>query len=115
MHVPLDADFPCLALQSKQARRANEPSLLVCHDLDGNYHSDALPQGDGNSDYYRLTDWANIDVFVYFSHALVTIPPVGWISAAHQNNTPVSDLIHGCSLGASQATVALAGKGCQFS
>lgn len=82
----------CAASQNKQLRRAHEPRLLVCHDLDGNYHSDALPQGDDNSGYYRLTDWGNIDVFVYFSHALVTIPPVGWVNAAHRNSVPVSML-----------------------
>lgn len=78
--------------QDKSISRGNEPQLLVCHDLDGNYHSDALPQGDSNSDYYRLTEWSNVDVFVYFSHALVTIPPVGWINAGHRNNTPVSKM-----------------------
>jgi mannosyl-glycoprotein endo-beta-N-acetylglucosaminidase len=36
---------------------------------------------------YRLIDWSVIDVFVYFSHARVTVPPRGWIEAAHK---------HGC-------------------
>ncbi|KAL0046963.1 hypothetical protein WJX82_003119 [Trebouxia sp. C0006] len=63
--------------------------LLVCHDLHGNYHSDALPQGDQDSDYYRLTQWSSIDTFVYFSHALVAPPPPGWINAAHSNAVPV--------------------------
>lgn len=67
----------------------DRPRLLVCHDLHGNYHSDALLQGDQDSDYYRLTQWSSIDTFVYFSHALVTIPPPGWINAAHSNAVPV--------------------------
>ena len=51
-----------------------------------------MPQGDQDSDYYRLTQWSSIDTFVYFSHALVTIPPPGWINAAHSNAVPVSHL-----------------------
>ena len=72
-----------------KGRADGTPRLLVCHDLDGNYRSDALPQGDDNVDYYRLTNWSPIRLFVYFSHALVTIPPVGWINAGHRNNVPV--------------------------
>ncbi|KAL0029243.1 hypothetical protein WJX79_005154 [Trebouxia sp. C0005] len=67
----------------------DRPRLLVCHDLHGNYHSDALPQGNQDSNYYRLTQWSSIDTFVYFSHALVTIPPPGWINAAHSNAVPI--------------------------
>lgn len=38
---------------------------------------------------YRLSHWRHIDVFVYFSHHLVTIPPVGWIQAAHLHGVKV--------------------------
>lgn len=27
--------------------------------------------------------WQHIDIFVYFSHSLVTIPPPGWVATAH--------------------------------
>ena len=76
----------------RKKSQAERPRLLVCHDLHGNYHADALPQGSADADYYRLTQWSSIDVFVYFSHALVTIPPPGWINAAHTNGVPVSPL-----------------------
>jgi hypothetical protein len=34
---------------------------------------------------YRMdAAWAYTDIFVYFSHARVTIPPVGWIDVAHR-------------------------------
>ena len=75
--------------EQRRACKAIGPRLLACHDLHGNYHSDALPQGNEDADYYRLTQWSSIDVFVYFSHALVTIPPPGWINAAHTNGVPV--------------------------
>ena len=44
----------------------------------------------GFAEAYRLNAWHCVDVFVYFSHHLVTIPPPGWINAAHRNGVPVS-------------------------
>jgi mannosyl-glycoprotein endo-beta-N-acetylglucosaminidase len=38
---------------------------------------------------YAFCHWAAIDTFVYFSHHLVTVPPVGWVSAAHTNGVRV--------------------------
>ncbi len=48
---------------------------------------------------YRLNAWHCVDTFVYFSHHLVTIPPPGWINAAHRNGVPVRTFagdVHGC-------------------
>ncbi|GBF97611.1 hypothetical protein Rsub_10747 [Raphidocelis subcapitata] len=67
------------------------PRLLVCHDLQGGYGADAgveralLPQ-DGaccGPPAFRIWHWSSVDTFAYFSHHLVTIPPRGWIEAAH--------------------------------
>lgn len=38
---------------------------------------------------YTFTRWHAIDAFVYFSHARVSIPPPGWIAAAHCSGVPV--------------------------
>lgn len=38
---------------------------------------------------YTFYRWSNIDIFVYFSHHLVTIPPIGWIQLAHSNNVKI--------------------------
>lgn len=38
---------------------------------------------------YSFTRWHGIDAFVYFSHARVSIPPPGWIAAAHRSGVPV--------------------------
>lgn len=38
---------------------------------------------------YTFRHWYAIDGFVYFSHNLVTIPPPGWIDAAHLHGVPV--------------------------
>lgn len=42
---------------------------------------------------YRINAWHCIDTFVYFSHHLVTIPPPGWMDAAHTNGVPVRTLL----------------------
>jgi Glycosyl hydrolase family 85 len=39
---------------------------------------------------YRLSHWRCIDTFVYFSHHLVTVPPAGWVKAAHLHGVKVS-------------------------
>lgn len=43
---------------------------------------------------YAFYHWQCIDVFVYFSHHTITIPPVGWTNAAHRHGV--------CVLGKSQ-------------
>ena len=43
----------------------------------------------GCADPFWLRHWGLVDVFVYFSHHLVTIPPPGWTNAAHRNGVPV--------------------------
>ncbi|CAM9289135.1 unnamed protein product [Ectocarpus fasciculatus] len=63
--------------------------LLVCHDLAGGYGQDRLVQGGGYDRPYRAYDWGLIDIFVYFSHDLVTIPTAGWIDVAHRHGTRV--------------------------
>ncbi|CAM9647193.1 unnamed protein product [Ascophyllum nodosum] len=63
--------------------------LLVCHDLAGGYGEDRWVEGGGYDRAYRMYDWGIIDIFVYFSHNLVTIPPAGWTDVAHRHGTRV--------------------------
>ena len=43
-----------------------------------------------NSDEcYVIYHWQLIDMFVYFSHHFVTIPPPCWTNAAHTHGVPV--------------------------
>ncbi|KAG1776081.1 glycoside hydrolase family 85 protein [Suillus placidus] len=52
--------------------------LLVCHDYKGGYTES--PSGL----CYTFNFWPLCDTFVYFSHHRVTVPPSGWINAAHR-------------------------------
>ncbi|KAI0352492.1 hypothetical protein OH77DRAFT_791955 [Trametes cingulata] len=53
--------------------------LLVCHDYKGGYTESLTAPS------YTFNFWAHCDTFVYFAHHRVTIPPSGWITAAHRH------------------------------
>ncbi|PNT74402.1 hypothetical protein BRADI_1g14127v3 [Brachypodium distachyon] len=63
--------------------------VLVCHDMQGGYRDDAAPQGGANPDAYALWHWHLMDIFVYFSHYLVTLPPPCWTNTAHLHGVKV--------------------------
>ncbi|KAH9309228.1 hypothetical protein KI387_037139, partial [Taxus chinensis] len=67
----------------------NRPRMLVCHDMKGGYVDDKWIQGDSNSDAYAIWHWHLIDIFVYFSHNLVTLPPPCWTNTAHRHGVQV--------------------------
>lgn len=68
------------------------PRVLVCHDMAGGYGADAALQGSADSGAFRLLHWHAVDIFVYFSHHLVTLPPPGWVHAAHRHGVQVRPL-----------------------
>ncbi|CAA0834429.1 Cytosolic endo-beta-N-acetylglucosaminidase 1 [Striga hermonthica] len=65
------------------------PRMLVCHDMAGGYADDRYVQGGTNADAYAIWHWYMIDVFVYFSHSLVTLPPPCWVNTAHRHGVKV--------------------------
>ncbi|XP_037665059.1 cytosolic endo-beta-N-acetylglucosaminidase isoform X2 [Choloepus didactylus] len=65
--------------------RSQRPRTLLCHDMKGGYLDDRFIQGSAVQSPYSFYHWQYIDIFVYFSHHLVTIPPVGWTNAAHRH------------------------------
>ncbi|KAH6943196.1 hypothetical protein HPB50_017153 [Hyalomma asiaticum] len=76
---------------SDAIRRGNpgDPRTIFCHDMDGNYKEDRFIHGCNESNVYRFHHWQIIDTFIYYSHHMVTIPPLGWISAAHRHGVKV--------------------------
>ena len=64
---------------------------LVCHDMKGGYLEDKYNNGCQNlsEEPYTFIHWSLIDTFVYFSHHFITIPPLGWIEAAHKNGVKI--------------------------
>lgn len=81
-HFPFNRSSVPLPPNSSSPAR---PRLLVCHDMAGGYQDDKWVQGGANEDAYAIWHWYLIDVFVYFSHDLVTIPPPCWINTAHRH------------------------------
>ena len=71
----------------KISSQAQSPKVMLCHDMKGGYIDDRFDQGcfDLEEEPYRFIHWSLIDTFVYFSHHLITIPPLGWVNAAHKN------------------------------
>ena len=76
-----------LSLPLKRAD-CSRPKTLVCHDMMGGYLQDRFLEG-CDEDGYHFRHWANIDIFIYFSHHFVTIPPPGWISAAKTHGVQI--------------------------
>ncbi|KAM3909984.1 cytosolic endo-beta-N-acetylglucosaminidase isoform 1-T2 [Leptodactylus fuscus] len=68
---------------------SRRPKTLVCHDMMGGYLEDRFIQGADSKDPYVFYHWQYIDVFVYFSHRMFTLPPVCWTNAAHKHGVSI--------------------------
>ena len=75
----------------KMPAHIKPPKVMVCHDMKGGYIEDRFDKGcsDLKEEPYRFIHWSLVDTFVYFSHHLITIPPLGWIQAAHKNGVEI--------------------------
>ncbi|XP_078257218.1 cytosolic endo-beta-N-acetylglucosaminidase isoform X1 [Rhinoraja longicauda] len=69
--------------------QCNRPRTLVCHDMAGGYLNDRYIQGTCDENPFVFYHWSYIDIFVYFSHRMVTIPPSCWTNAAHKHRVPI--------------------------
>ncbi|XP_067914247.1 cytosolic endo-beta-N-acetylglucosaminidase [Heterodontus francisci] len=69
--------------------QSNRPRTLVCHDMAGGYLNDRFIQGVHEENPFVFYHWLYIDIFVYFSHHMVTIPPVCWTNAAHKHGVAI--------------------------
>ncbi|XP_031726930.1 cytosolic endo-beta-N-acetylglucosaminidase [Anarrhichthys ocellatus] len=79
--VPLAPREPPLA---RSLRRT-----LVSHDMMGGYLDDRFAQGTSAEAPYAFYHWQYIDIFNYFTHNMVTIPPAVWTNAAHKHGVVV--------------------------
>lgn len=96
--LPLAANLPPVSASRgvSSLKRLQPPRLLLCHDFGNAYHPwEAACSGvsgddcPSDSEAWRFNYWAYVDVFVYFSHHRVTIPPVGYIHAGHRHGSLV--------------------------
>ncbi|XP_037332009.2 cytosolic endo-beta-N-acetylglucosaminidase isoform X1 [Pungitius pungitius] len=62
---------------------------LVSHDMMGGYLDDRFTQGTNAEAPYAFYHWQYIDVFNYFTHNMVTVPPAVWTNAAHKHGVVV--------------------------
>ncbi|KAM4717208.1 cytosolic endo-beta-N-acetylglucosaminidase isoform 2-T4 [Anableps anableps] len=62
---------------------------LVSHDMMGGYLDDRFVQGTSSEAPYAFYHWQYIDIFNYFTHQLVTVPPAVWTNAAHKHGVIV--------------------------
>lgn len=76
-------------LAQKIRLEKDRPQTLLCHDMAGGYHDDRFVDGAQNPDAYIFSNWELVDIFVYFSHHLITIPPLCWTNAAHKHGVKV--------------------------
>lgn len=82
--------FNISRVKLQSALLPQRPRILVCHDMGGGYVDDKWVQGGSNADAYSIWHWYLMDVFVYFSHSLVTLPPPCWTNTAHKHGVKVN-------------------------
>lgn len=68
---------------------SNSTKSLICHDMMNGYKDDRFDQGTYDFNSYLFFFWKDIDIFIYFSHYFISIPPFVWRVAAHRNNVPI--------------------------
>ncbi|KAH7944241.1 hypothetical protein HPB52_017578 [Rhipicephalus sanguineus] len=69
--------------------KPGDPRTIFATIWTANYKEDRFIHGTDEAHGYRFHHWQVIDTFIYYSHNMVTIPPPGWISAAHRHAVKV--------------------------
>ncbi|XP_050455330.1 cytosolic endo-beta-N-acetylglucosaminidase [Cataglyphis hispanica] len=88
-YVYRGSEISAQKISLEKVDRDEQPRTLICHDMKGGYLEDRFLWGSTSHDSYIFYHWSIVDVFVYFSHHFVTVPPCGWINAAHHHGVKV--------------------------
>lgn len=65
-------------------------NVLLCHDYAGNYHEyESILQPEVSEEMYACEYLQSVELFVYFSHKLVCVPPPTWTNTLHRNGVKV--------------------------
>lgn len=85
------ANTPCLRIKSQGANNGSgKADILLIHDYSGNYHNYESVQAVGmEKELYSCEYLQFVDVFIYFSHKLVCVPPPTWTNTLHRNGVAV--------------------------
>ena len=81
-----------LAPLESTTKRKDGVELIVCHDYKGGYLGDKYCGGnfkENSQNEYFFVDWSFVDIFIYFSHNFITIPPVVWVDSSHLHHTKI--------------------------
>lgn len=76
-------------ITSKRLYNQGLPKTMICHDMQGGYNNDRFVNGTKSRNEYTFYNWSIVNTFIYFSHYFITIPPIGWINAAHKHGVKV--------------------------
>ncbi|KAF8454938.1 glycosyl hydrolase family 85-domain-containing protein [Terfezia claveryi] len=83
----------CLARSPPSKTQFATPQLnplLVCHDFKGGYLAHEAAQGVASSETVYTCEYLQfINIFVYFSHKRVAVPPASWINLMHKNGVKI--------------------------
>ena len=64
--------------------------VLLCHDYKGGYHDyEGVRPTEVDAEDYSCEYLQYIDIFIYFSHKLVCVPPPTWTNVLHRNGVKV--------------------------
>lgn len=81
-------------LLDRPAAGRNHPEegvkTLLCHDYSGGFHDyESVRPSAMKCDMYTCNYLQYIDLFIYFSHKLVCIPPPTWTNSMHRNGVRI--------------------------
>ena len=64
--------------------------VLLCHDYSGGYHDyESIRPPPLRDEQYSCHYLQHVDVFIYFSHKLICVPPPTWTNTMHRNGVKI--------------------------